>query len=606
MHEREKWERCLLHPYLLLILGCLLLYILFPQGSTNNVLDARTNGCLAALLVSGCICLYLWRQPAKKKQVTENLHFDSIQVLICICIAVCAGCLFFIYCSSQYQLEMLALLVLLTLAGIGIWLQISHRLTARRACMLLGAAALVLRAVYILYTSYLTRQHDVYPVNQSLGHQAYILYFVNHNFALPDFDPTSVWEFYHPPLHYFLSALWVKLQMLFGTDTAVAIENVQFLTLFYSCAAVLVCYRILRALHFDGSALTACFAILCFHPSLILLAGSINNDMLCILLSLAAILYAIRWYQNPTLKNILLLAACIGFAMMSKSSGVLVAPAVAVVFLIKLLKTKTERKALWQQFGAFLAVCAPLGLWWTVYCKLRFGVPVGALTALTPDNPQYIGGFSISQRFFGIDWQHLSVFENWDWQNHVFEYNLLFALLKTSLFDEAKLFTEGAGLFCARILFWSNLLLIAASLVCMAVTAVFAVRGSETTLLRQKKYLHRNDEEFLSYTVRMEPYKLEPRKTRIMVLFFAVLYITFLGFYVWFCFSQPYACTQSFRYIIPTVLIGAAGVGSVLERTRLVPTRGRKIITWALSLLCTVFCFFSTVVYLLAGAFPAQ
>lgn len=124
--------------------------------------------------------------------------------------------------------------------------------------------------------------------------------------------------------------------------------------------------------------------------------------------------------------------------MMSKSSGVLVAPAVAVVFLIKLLKTKTERKALWQQFGAFLAVCAPLGLWWTVYCKLRFGVPVGALTALTPDNPQYIGGFSISQRFFGIDWQHLSVFENWDWQNHVFEYNLLFALLKTSLFDEAK------------------------------------------------------------------------------------------------------------------------------------------------------------------------
>lgn len=579
----KKREAVFSHPYLLLLLGCLLLYILFPNGNSNNVLDARANGCLAALLAGGAVCVFLRKKALSPPQSRRSADVDPVRLVMMLCIAVCILCAAYLYFSSPFQLEILTLCGLLLLLGIGVHLHTGHRLNARWVCILLGAAAFLLRGVYILYTTYLTRQHDVTPIDTDYGHQAYILYFVNHAFQLPNFSPTSVWEFYHPPFYYFTSALWVKLQLLFGAETAVAMENVQFLTLFYSCAAVIVSYKILRACGFEGSALVVSFAVLCFHPSLILLAGSINNDMLCILFSLSAILYTLRWYQTPTRKNILLLAVCIGLAMMTKSSGALVAPAAAVLFLVKLGKEKAQRQMLWRQYAAFFAVCVPLGLWWNIYGKLRFGVPFGSFSGLTTDNPQYLGGFSAAQRLWGIDWQHLSVFENWDWQNHIFEYNLWLALLKTSLFDEATLFNNGPGLFGAQALFWINLLLVAVSLACMVLTAVFAVRG--------RKHLPRG---------------WNAGAARVQVLYFAVLYVTFLLFYVWFCFSAPYACTQSFRYIVPTVLIGSAGMGSILERTRQVPRRLQKATTGVCAALCAVFCLLSTFVYLLAGMYPLQ
>ncbi len=66
-------------------------------------------------------------------------------------------------------------------------------------------------------------------------------------------------------------------------------------------------------------------------------------------------LYTIRWYRDSSLKNILILAVMIGCAMMAKVSAGLVAPAVAVVFLVKLWR---ERKSWKRYFGQFI----PFGL----------------------------------------------------------------------------------------------------------------------------------------------------------------------------------------------------------------------------------------------------
>lgn len=557
------------HPYLLLALGCLLVFLAFPSGKADGTFSAGSVLLLACCAAAGGGLFFFSAEPANSGfSCTQRVAGAALSAGILCCVSL-------LTLQTSYPLPTLALLWLVVLTLSGIRLYVSHRLTARNVCILLGIGAFLLRALYILYTAYNIRQHDVFDISSNEGHQAYILYFAEHNFQLPNFSPTSVWEFYHPPLHYFLSALWVKLQTLLGFGTAAAIENVQLLTLFYSCATVILGYRILRALHFDGPALALPFAILCFHPTLILLSGSINNDMLCITLSFAAILYAIRWYQNASVKNILLLGASLGLAMMAKSSGALVAPAVAVLFLIKLIKSKGKRGKLWGQFGLFLLVCAPLGLWWTVYSKLRFGVSPGSISSLTPDNPQYLGAYSTLQRFFGIDWQHLSIFENWGWSNKAFEYNLFTTIWKSSVFDEFTFFTSGSGLAFANLLFWGNILLSLAALVCMIYTAVSAAKGSSPLQSGTVSY-------------------------RSAVLFFAVLYLTYLIFYIWFCFSQPYACTQSFRYIFPTVLAGAVGMGTVL-RPGCRPAAEARSLTFALSLLVTLFCVGSAGTYLLLG-----
>jgi hypothetical protein len=49
-----------------------------------------------------------------------------------------------------------------------------HRLDARMACALMGAAAFALRATHILNTPYSLRQHDAGLITDTTGHQAYI------------------------------------------------------------------------------------------------------------------------------------------------------------------------------------------------------------------------------------------------------------------------------------------------------------------------------------------------------------------------------------------------------------------------------------------------
>lgn len=68
------------------------------------------------------------------------------------------------------------------------------------------------------------------------------------------FDPRSVWQFYHPPLHHLTAALWMHFQTLLGFSYERAFENVQILTLFYSMGTLFIFERLLRRLRLRGTA----------------------------------------------------------------------------------------------------------------------------------------------------------------------------------------------------------------------------------------------------------------------------------------------------------------------------------------------------------------
>ena len=82
-----------------------------------------------------------------------------------------------------------------------------------------------------------------------------------------------------------LAALWIRLQEFTGIDYQDACEHVQVLTLIYSLAAMYFAYRLFRYFKLSGEALLLSFALSALHPGFILMSGSINNDMLSIMLT---------------------------------------------------------------------------------------------------------------------------------------------------------------------------------------------------------------------------------------------------------------------------------------------------------------------------------
>ncbi|MCQ2560357.1 MAG: glycosyltransferase family 39 protein, partial [Clostridia bacterium] len=348
-----------------------------------------------------------------------------------------------------------------------IGLKLYDRLSERNLIWLMMGLGFWLRLCYVLYTTVDTRQHDVWGFSEAFTdftyyrHGEYIQYIATH-LKLPEVDPTLVGlsQVYHPPLHHLLAGLWLRLNLTLGVPFAQACENIQFLTLFYSTLCTVFGYKTLQLLKVKGKALMVGTAILSFHPTLTILAGSVNNDVLCTALSFFAVYATVRWYQNPTIKNILAIAFGLGFAMMTKLSAGLLAPAIAFVFVYRWWKSYGEGcfGKTTVQFLLFGLICVPLGLWWPVKNAVLYGIPINYVPALSADSGQYLGGYSVIQRLFGCPKESLSqIFMCWTEQNGApyNEYGSLLALLKTSLFGEFTLFSSGTiGETACKILFY--------------------------------------------------------------------------------------------------------------------------------------------------------
>lgn len=438
----------------------------------------------------------------------------------------------------------------------------------------------VIRVIYICYTAYNVRQHDLISLNDKEGHVAYILYWYN-NYKLPDFDPRDLWQFYQPPLHHIIAAIWVKINVFVGFDFVSAVENIQVLIMIYSFITTFICYKIFKEIGIKERGLVIAFTLVCLHPTMILMSGSINNDMLCLMFEMAAILATIKWYKKSSMKNIIIIALCMGLSMMTKTSGALIAPGVAFIFIYRFIKvviawknTKLENKTqvinvigLIKQFVVFLVIAVTIGMWWSIYTKVRFGMPFGYVPKLSNDLNQYIGAYPIWARFFDFDMVQLkNVFENWG--NPCFEHNILIAILKTSLFGEYN-FSKSVSYIVqpATILFWSNVILTVLSLIAMLYVCFKKIN-------------------YVSNTIK---------------IFFGITYITIMGSYIEFCFQYPHTCTMDFRYIVPTIIIGAAAIGLFINDLDKRKNIQSDIISFGICVATLLFAVFGVLTYCVLG-----
>ena len=467
---------------------------------------------------------------------------------------------------------------LLAVLVFAVYLYIGNKLNTRNIAILIMTAGFLLRLNYVLYTplgeDIRVRQHDLFAFGGEKGHSAYIEHFYNNGFTLPDFDPTTKAQFYHPPLHHFIAATWLKLLTTFGMSYSRAVGSLMFLTLFYSTCCMLLCERIFSALKLRGKALLASLSIVAFHPTFIILAGSVNNDILSIFFVLLSVYTTIKWYSDPTTKNILYIALSIGLGMSTKLSAALVSIPIALVFLMKLISEKKKVYDNMLQYCIFGVVCLPLGLWFSIRNAIKFDVPLTYVQKLSETSDQYIGDKTVYERLFDMSYHP---FEN-VFLNRIatgaefFEYNPFVAIVKTSLFGEYNYGSTVESIVPAcRILLILNMIIIALSLVA---TVYFAVKDKKHT----------------------------DKTIKIFLLFYQILMFCY---YIKFCFDFPHNCSMDFRYIVPTMVLGAFFIGAAYDDFTEKNKRNKgavKAVSITVWSVVSLFCFFSAVVYIMLGS----
>ncbi len=385
--------------------------------------------------------------------------------------------------------------------------------------------ALIIRLIYIIKTPYTEKQHDVEPNGNGLSY----IFTIYKTGNLPQ---DNIGQHYHPPLHQIICTIWLKIISIFSTNTTFLCESLQFVTLIYGMLMLYVIYNITKELKFDNKIQILLMVITAFHPFLIILSGSLNNDGLCILLTLWTILRLIKWYKHENIKNTTILAIITGLCVMAKTSGAIVAIPIMYVFFLRLYKEikKSKNKVntlkkymyLYIFFGC---IALPIGLWYPIRNYIEFKQPI--LYVMDPHNSDlYVGNYSLLERFIPFSNEIGKIYCD-PWTN----YNIPVFLLKCSLFEEYTWKTGTILNICYYISIVLNLILIIYTIYCII------------------KNLHTKN-----------------KQNQIWKIALFLLFIFNIISYITMNIKLPYGCTMDFRYMVPTLFVGAIFVGFELEK----------------------------------------
>ena len=418
---------------------------------------------------------------------------------------------------------------------------------------------------YISYTPYFVRQHDSRDFfNYELGgHFGYIGYiFKNHH--LPTMSPKDYWCFFNPPLFYIISATFIGLQNHFGLEIEKCFENLQVLSLIYTLVFEIYVYRILNKTGIKQSLVTV-LAFILFSPATIIMSGSLNNDILAIMLSTMALFYAIKWFETNKLLDLIKIAICIGFAMMTKISSALIAIVIGTLFITRFVKDiKLSRsnanmsftlKRYLFHFSLFALISLPIGLWFPIKNLILYNIPPTYVQSIEPDTPINISKYSCFDRFFTVSSKETLSNINVIMEEKGIDYNIFFTTLKSFIIDENIDYKDNKVLdYSIHILYYLSI-----------VISILFLVNLIYVLINYKKI-----------------------KNNWILMFLLLLALEIIS-YVKFCFDFPFPFTMNFRYIIPTLISFSAITGSACEKN--------KIFLFLNTLLITFFSITSIVMF---------
>ncbi|MCH5274417.1 MAG: glycosyltransferase family 39 protein [Lachnospiraceae bacterium] len=391
-------------------------------------------------------------------------------------------------------------------------------------------AGICIRVFYVVLMQVNLYQNDagLFQVNSG-GHLGYIYHFYSKG-TLPDFNPRSYDQFYHPPLHHMIAAVWLKLNTVFGKGGEGLDEFLQSLTLFYSACTLGFLNKIGIKLNISCKGRAIAMGIISFLPFGIMMGGAVNNDGLMLLFEVIAVYCTLQWFDEPSVKHILLMALTIGCAMMTKLSGGLIAPAVAVVMFIKVWKDKRHIKNYMMQFLCFALVAFPLGLWYPIKNLIQYDIPITYIRSLSDDVAQYIGSYGAGQRFFGTGGQFYPLYVGFDNTQADVAYNIPISIVKFLTFGDGNYYLQNSA--ATRLgpwVFYLTMILLVLAFVAMIIW-----------LFRREAEGH----------------------ARLLIL---ISVLVLIASYIKFCFDYPHVGTMHVRHIMLAIYFCFLGLGGFLS-----------------------------------------
>ena len=372
---------------------------------------------------------------------------------------------------------------------------------------------------YICYSPFYIRQHDLraFETNKFGGHFGYIAE-IFYNNKLPDVNPKDMWCFYNPPLLYIISAIVLKITTTISTSAEINFETLQIMSYIYYLIFIIYTYKIFEKINIKDLLLPS-ISFIALSPALIIMSGSLNNDMLSLALSVMAIYYTIIWYESDSLKDLIKIALSISLAMMTKINSALIAIPIAFVFLNKVIKNKKDFIKYVKHFSIFALIALPIGLWFPIKNYIKYDIPFTYVQSVDESNDANISKYSTLDRFFKFDSSHINS-PNIDMSKENAEYNLYLSTIKSFIVDEYMEFNEKPILHIA--------------LKFMLYLSIFITILYFINIIYILLTIKKNNNNWL--------------------YFFLLLGIIQIISYISFCFNFPFTFTMNFRYIVPTLL----------------------------------------------------
>ena len=409
--------------------------------------------------------------------------------------------------------------------------------------------------------------------NGHIGYAEYIYKF----FHMPDMDPYDHFGYYHPPLHHILEAIWLTIQRFLGIPETVRFENMQVLTFIYSSLCMVVMYLILKEVFGsieDNSEKAKIFipgmALFAFYPRMMVLAGSVNNDILALLLLLCTIWRTLVWIREKSVRNIVKIALSLGFGMLSKLNTAICAFSIALIFLVAFISAIKERngkevKRLFGEYVLFGFVVIPIGLSYIVRNIVLFGEKPGIPSpALIPSQSvMFTGEYSVWS-IIGIPTiTDLHIEFPFHAISAEYMHNTWAILFQTGLFAEAYPTTIGP-----KLLVVAQIAYVSSIIAAIVTTIVFMV-------VFFKKLFEEKKEDWLKS------------------LFLLSTYVFMLISFSLFVFKYPYTCSSDFRYMAACLVF--TSIGLIYARKYNKPF-GRFVglvstLTVALTLICSLIVY---------------
>ncbi len=407
---------------------------------------------------------------------------------------------------------------------------------------ILLSVSLMIRMMYIIMTQGHFFQNDIGTFSEkSVGHLGYTYYLYANNHLI-DFDPREWNQFYHPPLHYVLLAVWAKINTLFGISVEHMDEHLQILPFIYSMFTLGYLNKIGKRLGMSARGICIVLLVAGFFPISIMMSGGLNNDGLLFLFMIMSIYYTVLWYYDPKWKHIIGMAISIGCAIMTKLSGGLLAPAMAFLMLLQLYRNRKDWLFYMKQFLVFGLIAFPLGLWFYIRNMILFKMPINYVPLLPEDMDQFIGMFTKTQRLFDIKGQLDTLSIQWNNFSPNVDHNIFISIFKFSTFGEGVFYVNNIVIkFISTGLFWMVVVILVLLPILFFVKLIFS----------------RNDKDIRS-----------------IIISLGIASATIFLLYVKFCFEFPHICTMHVRYIYVAILIGFLFLGMVETKNKVLQKGG--------------------------------